>query len=155
MATMSESTRRVTPSSLLYEKLRWAALVMAALGLLDSVYLAWAKLTPGSVVCSDSGACDAVQNSPYSEIGGIPIALIGAGSYALIMLLLVFERKFEGDLPLLAVFGLGLVGVIYSGYLTYLELAVIHAICPYCVASAILISGVFLVSIARLAMVED
>jgi hypothetical protein len=68
---------------------------------------------------------------------------------------LAFEERIQGDLPLLAVFGLGLVGVIYSAYLTYLEIAVIHAICPYCVASAVLITGVLLVSIARLVIVED
>jgi uncharacterized membrane protein len=136
-------------------RLRWVALVMAGLGLIDSIYLSWAKLTPGSVICSDSGSCDAVQNSPYSEIGGIPIALIGAFSYALIIAILAFEERIQGDLPLLAVFGLGLVGVIYSAYLTYLEIAVIHAICPYCVASAVLITGVLLVSIARLVIVED
>lgn len=145
----------VKPGRSRQEKLRWAALLMAGLGVLDSIYLAWAKLTPGSVICSDSGSCDAVQNSSYSEIGGIPIALIGVLSYALIIAILAFEKRIQGDLPLLAVFGLGFVGVIYSGYLTYLEIAVIHAICPYCVVSAILITGVFLVSIARLVIVED
>jgi uncharacterized membrane protein len=51
--------------------------------------------------------------------------------------------------PLL-LFGMSLVGVGFSVYLTYLELYVIHAVCPFCVASAIIITLIFILAIIRL-----
>jgi uncharacterized membrane protein len=50
----------------------------------------------------------------------------------------------------LALFGVTLIGMIYSAYLTYLEVAVIHAICPFCVLSAVLMSFLFVLSALRI-----
>jgi uncharacterized membrane protein len=50
----------------------------------------------------------------------------------------------------LIVFGITLAGLIYSAYLTYLEIAVIKAICPFCVISAIVMAGLFVLSSMRL-----
>ncbi len=41
-------------------------------------------------------------------------------------------------------------GVVFSGWLTYLELFVINAICIWCVTSAIIVLIMFLVSLADL-----
>ena len=48
------------------------------------------------------------------------------------------------------IFGISLVGVLYSAYLTYIEIAVIYAICPFCVISAIVLLGIFTISTVRL-----
>lgn len=40
-----------------------------------------------------------------------------------------------------------MVGVLYSAYLTYLELFVIHEICPWCVASALVMVALFVLAI--------
>ena len=56
--------------------LRIIAYIAAGIGLADSVYLSWLKLA--SKECG-VGACDFVNASRYSEIGGIPIALFGGG----------------------------------------------------------------------------
>ena len=50
----------------------------------------------------------------------------------------------------LAIFGVSLVGVLYSAYLTYLELFVIYAICRWCVASAVIMAVFFILSILNL-----
>ena len=54
----------------------------------------------------------------------------------------------------IAIFGFSLIGVLYSGYLTYLELAVIHAICQYCVISAVVMVLIFIISIIKLNSAE-
>ncbi len=118
------------------------AIGLAITGLADSLYLSWLKLTGSTAICSDIGDCDVVNNSPYSEIGGIPVALLGAAVYLHIVIFLYAYRRSPqqvANVPML-VFGLTLVGVLYSAYLTYLEIAVIKAICPFCVVSAIIMT---------------
>ena len=131
--------------------------VIASLGLLDALYLTYIKLNSSTAAfCKPGGGCDVVNSSPYSEFFGIPVAVLGAGAY-LILLLLLFVEYHKPNLQyafLLLQFGVSLVGVLFSAYLTYLELAVIHAICPYCVGSAIAITIFFLITIYRLVKYE-
>jgi uncharacterized membrane protein len=93
-----------------------------------------------------------VNTSQYSEIWGIPIALLGAGAYLVIIVLLLLEERSElmREYSPLLVFGLSLVGVIYSIYLTYIEVAVLRAICPYCVISAVVLVLLLVLSTIRL-----
>ena len=128
------------------------SIVLAMIGLLDSIYLAWIKLAGTTALCGGVGDCESVNNSIYAEINGIPIALLGAGAYLLIMALLLVEGRFGlgAEWPVMGVFGLSLIGTLYSAYLTYLEVAVLHAICPYCVVSAIAITSIFVISVVRL-----
>lgn len=125
---------------------------LAALGLLDSAYLTAVKLASAAAICSGIGDCETVNNSRFSEIGGIPIALLGAVAYLVILVLLAVEPRSgsNGDYLRLGIFGVAFGGTLYSVYLTYLELAVLQAICPFCVASAILITGILIVGAVRL-----
>jgi len=134
------------------QKLRMTTVVLAVIGLFDSAYLSYVKIVNSRVFCGGSNQCETVNNSPYSEIAGIPIAYLGFGAYLVIGLLLLLETrdKFWRQSAPLAVFGLSLTGVIYSAYLTYIEIAVLHAICPYCVVSAVVLLLIFLFSIVRL-----
>lgn len=126
--------------------------IISSIGLVDSLYLTWVKLTNRVAFCGKYGGCETVGSSSYSTILGIPIALFGAGAYLVILILLFLENKgqFWRENSSILVFGVTLVGVLYSAYLTYLELAVIHAICPYCVVSAIAMLVLFLLAILRL-----
>ncbi len=131
---------------------RWASLGLAVVGIVDSLYLTWIKLARTQALCTGVGDCEAVNNSVYSEINGMPIAVLGLGMYLAIILLLVFEDR-VGIVEIYgpqAVFGLALTGALYSAYLTYLELFVIHAVCPYCVVSAVVVTGIFILSSIRL-----
>ena len=134
--------------------LRWSSLALAVVGALDSIYLTYIKMVHAQALfCSEVGGCETVNNSPYSEINGIPIAVLGLGMYLLIMALLALEDRvavLETYGPQ-AIFGLALTGTLYSAYLTYLELFVIHAVCPYCVVSAIVVTVILILSIIRLA----
>lgn len=123
---------------------------LSVLGLLDSIYLSWLKLTNNTAMCANIGDCDAVNSSVYAEIYGIPIAILGALAYLMIIGVVLFGERIFGESDGLILFGLSLVGFLYSAYLTYIEVAVIHAICPYCVVSALLISTIFVLSIIDL-----
>jgi uncharacterized membrane protein len=129
---------------------RMAIAVMALIGLFVALYLvAHAFGWTGSLMCG-VGDCERVQQSPYARIGPVPVALIGAVGY-----LVMFAVAFFGIQPAgresRAVSGLllagGAAGFIFSLYLTYLEGAVIHAWCQWCVTSAILMTLIFLASL--------
>ncbi|MES0339063.1 MAG: vitamin K epoxide reductase family protein [Anaerolineales bacterium] len=131
----------------------WLASVLLALtGAVDSAYLAFLKFTGTVAACSDIGDCEAVNNSKYAEIGGIPLALLGLLGYLAILAFLILETQFPSwrDVLHLGVFGFTLAGTIYSVYLTYIEIFVLHAVCPYCVVSAVVMLLLFAISIIRL-----
>jgi uncharacterized membrane protein len=138
------------------KNIRTISIVLAIIGLVDSVYLTWVKLANRYALCGPIGDCESVNSSRYSEIGGVPIALLGAGAYVVLILLLILESRggFWKEYAPYLVLGITLVGTIYSIYLTYLEIAVIHAICPYCVVSAVVIFLLFGLSIVRLIVDE-
>ncbi len=134
------------------EPLWLASLLLAFAGAVDSAYLAFLKFTGAVAACSDIGDCEAVNNSKYAEIGGIPLALLGLLGYLAILAFLVLEPRFPSwrDGLHLGVFGFTLAGTIYSVYLTYIEIFVLQAICPYCVVSAVVMLLLFVISIMRL-----
>ena len=136
--------------------IRTVSIGLASSGLIDSIYLTWVKVTNRYALCGPIGDCESVNSSRYSEIGGVPIALLGAGAYLLIIVLLALEPR--GSIWMeyspYVVLGITIAGSLYSIYLTYLEVAVIHAICPYCVVSAVVIIALFILSLVRLTVYD-
>jgi uncharacterized membrane protein len=137
--------------------LRRTTTISALIGLVDSIYLTWIKLAHQEALCLPGiGDCETVNNSRYAELFGIPIALLGAFAFLIILALVLLEDRRVMSLPVsketskMAVFGISLIGVLYSVYLTYIEIAVLRAICPYCVISALAILAVFVLNLARL-----
>lgn len=150
--TISKPARPSVAAALSADRARWVSVGLAALGALDSIYLTYIKFAHAPAFCSGVGDCESVNNSVYSQVGGVPIALFGVGAFLLIALLLVLETRSPSlhAYGPLAVFGLALTGTLYSAYLTYIELFVLHAVCPYCVISATLITGIFILALVRL-----
>jgi uncharacterized membrane protein len=139
-------------------RIRFSSVILAALGIIDSLYLTWVKITANPALCIKGlGNCVTVNSSKYSELFGIPIALLGALTYIVILACLLLENryKFFADNGIYAVFGFSLFGTAFSIYLTYIEFAVIRATCPYCLTSAITILVIFVLSIIRLAVDQD
>ena len=132
--------------------LRIASIVLAAIGLVDALYLTWVKLTNSYAVCGPIGDCESVNSSRYAQIGGVPIALLGAGAYLVILALLFLEARggVWKEYGSMVVFGISFAGVLFSAYLTYIEVAVLHAICPYCILSAIVMVILLALTITRL-----
>jgi uncharacterized membrane protein len=133
--------------------LYWCSVVVTILGALDAIYLLIYKLTGNNQMCLGNGGCHFVNFSPYSEISGIPVSVFGLSAFLAILCILLLEErlKIAKENGPLGIFGIGLGGVAFTAYLTYLEIYVIKAICPFCVASAILITLIFILAITRLA----
>jgi uncharacterized membrane protein len=130
--------------------LRKIILIIALLGLSDAIYLLIIKLTSNKALCVPGlGDCWSVNNSIYSEWNGIPISVFGMLAYISIILLLTFLDRvsFLKNFNHIFVLGISLIGFIFSIYLTYLQIAVIKAICPFCIISAITMTTVFVLSI--------
>jgi uncharacterized membrane protein len=127
-------------------------LALSVVGLLDAIYLTWIKLSDANLICTGVGGCDVVNTSEYSLLAGLPIALFGAIAYVIFIILLLYESRYEWILENgpLVLFGLSLFGFLYSVYLTYIELFVIFAICPYCVLSAIIMTMILALAWIRL-----
>lgn len=139
------------------KKLRILALAFSILGLVVSLYLLYIKLYPAAPFCTGFGDCAAVNASVYSRVGGVPVALLGALAYAALIALLLLERKLPilRDWGVYLEFGLAFAGTLYSAYLTYIELFVIHKVCPYCVTSAVAVTLVCVLSALRLQSVNS
>ncbi|MDX9849574.1 MAG: vitamin K epoxide reductase family protein [Anaerolineaceae bacterium] len=134
-------------------KLKIGTIIIAILGSLDAIYLTIIKFTDNKALCIQGiGDCWTVNNSSYSEWNGIPISLFGILAYLSIILILTLQNrvKFLVDFGSIFVFGIALIGFLFSIYLTYLQFAVIKAVCPFCIVSATTMTIVFFLSLITL-----
>lgn len=117
---------------------RAAAAVVAAIGTLVSAYLTWVHYSGNLALCIGVGGCEAVQTSRFSVVGTVPVALIGLAGF--IAILAVAGVRLHDGAPAwadTALFGLSLAATLYVAYLTYVELFVLGAVCPWCVIVAV------------------
>ena len=119
--------------------LRRISIALAVLGMLVSVYMTIFKLTDNQSMCLGNGGCSVVNSSIYSEVYGIPVAVIGMAGYAADpgSSPAPGRSQFLQDNAVMLVFGLALAGFFFTLYLIYVELALIHALCPFCVTSQV------------------
>jgi uncharacterized membrane protein len=133
---------------------RWKLMcALALVGIGVAGYLSYAYLNQQAIICGQSQDCDIVAQSTYSRLLGIPIAVYGLISYVALLVLLLAHGRVGKDLGVyipLALFGLSLTGMLFSAYLTYLELFVILAVCKWCVVSAIIMMIFFVLSVFEL-----
>ena len=132
---------------------RMAAALMSLIGLFVSAYLYLYKIGRIGTLACGSGACETVQTSQWSRVLGVEVALIGVVGYAVLLgLALVALRPAQAERrgPAVALAGLAGGGVLFSLYLTYVELFVIHAICRWCVGSAAIIVTILLLALLEL-----
>jgi uncharacterized membrane protein/thiol-disulfide isomerase/thioredoxin len=126
---------------------------LAVLGLAVSAYLAYVEISHTAAVCGPVGECNVVQTSRYAQIAGIPVAVLGLLNYLGVLALWAMQRSGVGRWARpasLALLGLALLGVLFSIYLTLLELFVIHAVCMWCLSSALIATLIMLVVAAQL-----
>jgi uncharacterized membrane protein len=121
-------------------RLRTAAFVLALVGLAVAAYIAIEEAGGGAPQCvAGSGGCQEVADSEFSDLLGINVAVIGIFGYAVLAVAALLPGdpgRFLGLLASLSGFG-------FSIYLTYLELFDIDAICQWCVASAVIMTLLF------------
>lgn len=118
------------------QALRSVAAVVAFFGTAVAGYLTWAHYADATLVCVRGGGCETVQHSSYSEIAGIPVALLGLVSYVTMVLLLAWDSANAR----MGAAVLAFVGLLFSAYLLVLQLFVINALCIWCVANDVVIA---------------
>ncbi len=128
------------------DRLRAAAIACCVLGLGIAGYLTYVHYAGVTPACEIAHGCEKVQTSEWSELAGVPVALLGLLTYVGILAALLGR----GESALLAAAGLSLVGFGFSAYLTYREVFTIEAICIWCVGSAILMTVLAALTVARL-----
>jgi len=136
----------------------WIIPFLVVIGLTTAVYLSYVEVSEMRAFCGPVGNCNAVQNSPYAKLFGIlPIPIMGIVGYTAILVVWIFQQFGPAALnraARLALWGLGIVSVLFSSYLTFLEPFIIGATCAFCLASAIVATIILWASIlpARKAM---
>jgi uncharacterized membrane protein len=125
--------------------LRPASAIVAVAGLAIAAYLTVVHYAGDAPVCAISHGCATVQQSRYAELAGIPVALLGLAGYIAILVSLARDDETART----ATAFLALVGFGFSAWLTYVEVARLDAICIWCVGSAICMTLLALLSVAR------
>lgn len=119
------------------EKLTAAYLVVAAAGVGLAIYVAIDYLTLNFNSCNINQVfnCGGVYQSGHTSLFGIPFYEMGLAWFPAIFAIGLLTSRLgkrlvnsEILLPIL------MVGNVFTTYLWYLELAVIHIICPLCVS---------------------
>lgn len=111
-------------------------IVLAGLGVAG--YLAAVELSQSEAVCGLVGNCNVVQSSPYAQVFGIPIGVLGILGYAAILVLWGIQQ-FTHSSAITNLLRVGvLLGALFSIYLTFLEPFVIGATCLWCLSSAVI-----------------
>jgi uncharacterized membrane protein len=129
-----------------------ASVALSVLGLLVSIYMTVYKVTSNNAMCLGSGDCSTVNASKYAEVNGIPVAVIGVFGYAAILAVHYFEKRnqFFKQNGTLLIFGLSLTGFIFTIWLIYVEVALLKALCPFCVTSQVSMTLIFIIAVIRL-----
>ena len=134
------------------KRLRQITIALSILGLLVALYMTVYKITNNESMCIGSSGCSEVNASRYSEINGIPVAVLGVVGYAAILALLFLEQRpgiFQQNGTMMF-FGISLLGFLFTLYLIYVEVALIKAYCPFCLTSQAVMTVIFIISVIRL-----
>jgi len=127
-------------------KYRMAGALLSLCGVLLAAYLYLYKIGKIGTLACGSGSCEQVQFSPYAKLLGIEVSLIGLVGYLVLLVLSMGALNApagQRPLPVRALLLLSGLGVLFSIYLTSIELFVLHAICRWCVGSAVIITLIF------------
>lgn len=119
-------------------------------------YLSVTRAVGAAAVCGPSHGCETVATSEYSAMFGVPVAYLGL-AYSLLVVALAAAWWLRADRRvLLAAYGSLMLATLFAAWLTYLELFVIEAICPWCVAYAItVVLGLVLAGLAMVRTSRD
>jgi uncharacterized membrane protein len=126
-------------------RLAVAALALAGLGIAG--YLTWARYAHESVACPiGGGGCETVQESSYSELAGVPVALLGLLQYVAVLALVAWDSPAARQV--VAVFALA--GAAFAVYLVVIQVAVIEAVCSWCIANDVVVGLLAVTAVERL-----
>jgi uncharacterized membrane protein len=136
-------------------KRRIAITVLSLLGIFVSGYLTYIHYSGEPIICGGSNSCDLVNASRYAFIGPLPVigllpvSALGLAAYITILVLSLIKSDEERQWPAILMFGVSLIGVMFQWYLFYIEVAVLHALCYWCLASQAIITLIFILALPR------
>jgi len=131
--------------------LRSGLAVVATAGLGVAAYLTWVHYHPEALVCTRGGGCETVQQSHYAVLVGIPIAIYGLVAWVSVLVLLAVDTPIARVL----VCAVALVAAAFAVYLVVLQVAVIDAICVWCMVNDLgLVPALVALSLLRLRTIE-
>jgi uncharacterized membrane protein len=123
-----------------------ALLALAGIGVAG--YLTYTRYAHTTIACPiGGGGCETVQESRYAELVGVPVAILGLSLYVVVLALLIWDD----DRARAAVAALVLAGALFAAYLLVVQIAVIDAICAWCVANDVIIALLAATAVLRLA----
>ena len=126
--------------------MRPASFAVAGLGLAIAAYLTAVHYTGGEAACFIAHGCTVVQRSDYASLAGVPVALLGLVGYLTVLAALRVDGEAGRTVATLT----AMVGAGFSGWLTYVEIARLDAICAWCVASAACMVALAVLTAVRL-----
>ena len=126
-----------------------AIFFLALVGFAISTYLFYTYIQEKPIVCLNTG-CEVVRDSPYSYVLGIPLPAFGLAMYFVVLVIsflkTTLDKKEHLRLAKKLIFISSAIGFLSSAYLTYLEAFVIKAYCIWCIASAVVVTLIFIFS---------
>lgn len=146
--TQNVSRQAAAEESPLTSTLSVVILILALLGMVLTAYLTYAaSFETHPAFCGEDSGCDLVQSSRWATFLGMPMALWGLMTYAVLAgLALQARTRPTRRTPLLFV---AVCGFSISAYLTVISVVEIEATCPYCLASFGLITAIMGLSLVR------
>ena len=115
--------------------LRLAVAGVAAAGTAVAGYLTYVHYRPAALICTGGGGCEAVQESSYAEIAGIPVALLGLLAYIAVLGLVAWDTELARTLA--ATIALSAVG--FAAYLVVVQAFVVEEWCVWCLVNDLVI----------------
>jgi uncharacterized membrane protein len=115
--------------------LRLVVAAVAAAGVAVAGYLTYVHYRPGALICTGGGGCEAVQDSSYAEIAGIPVALLGLVAYLAVLVLVARDSELARTLAAT----IALSGVGFALYLVFVQAFVIDAWCVWCLVNDLVV----------------
>jgi uncharacterized membrane protein len=125
--------------------LRASVAVLALAGAAVAGYLTWVRYSGATIACT-TGGCETVQSSSYSEVVGVPVALLGLLGY----LAIAASALRETELFRIAGAAVALAAAGFGAYLLVVQIAVIGAVCDWCLTSDAIAAALAVVTVLRL-----
>jgi uncharacterized membrane protein len=125
--------------------LRIAIGALAVAGIAIAGYLTYARYSDVELICS-TGGCETVQRSRYSVVAGVPVAVLGLGGYVFLLVTAWLRQAWA----VVAAAAAALAGFVFGAYLFVLQVAVIDAVCQWCVASDVALTAIAVLAVLRL-----
>jgi len=131
-----------------WQQPNWYLVGLAAVGIVLTAYLLLTGWFGKPVIyCSDGSACNVVQQSRWGTFLGIPTALLGFVTYAMLLFTGIRIRNTISQWK--SAFIISMVGVGYSLYLLAISVIQIEAVCVYCIASLIIMLSIFVLTMVQ------